>query len=85
MRRLVEALLPLGPSLRFLLRATALDDAAAQTLGDVDPALPAWWVVETLLAGLYVGWEQIAAGRLAPVDTPDLVVRTWLRGVGPQG
>lgn len=101
-RRLVGELVPLGPSLMFLLRASELDDdetitrrsaeidepllacvAASQELGDLDAALPTWWVVETLMAGVYVGWEQIAKGRLAPLDAPDLVMRTWLRGVRP--
>ncbi len=101
-RRLVGALIPIGPSLMFLLRASELEDdaaiarrseeldqplvvcvATAQTQGDIDQSLPTWWVVETLLAGVYIGWEQIAKGRLAPLDAPDLVIRTWLRGVRP--
>jgi len=101
-RRLVCDLIPLGPSLMFLLRTSELDDdetltrrsadideplltciAAAQAHGDIDPALPTWWVVESLMAGIYIGWEQIAKGRLAPLDAPDLVMRTWLSGVRP--
>lgn len=103
-RRLVGALVPLGPSLMFLLRASELDDdqalerrseevdrpllrcvAVAQADGDLDPSLPVWWVVEMLLAAVYIGWEQIEKGRLAPLDAPDLVMRTWLRGVSPGG
>lgn len=101
-RRLVDALIPLGPSLMFLLRAAELDDddaiarrseeidqplvgcvVVAQANGDIDSSLPTWWVVETLLAAVYIGWEQIAKGRLAPLDAPDLVMRTWLGGVRP--
>lgn len=101
-RRLVSDLIPLGPSLMFLLRASELDDdetltrrsaeidepllaciAAAQAHADIDPTLPTWWVVESLMAGIYIGWEQIAKGRLAPLDAPDLVMRTWQRGVRP--
>jgi hypothetical protein len=36
-----------------------------------------------LFAGVYIAWEQIRAGRLAPRDAGDLVHRTWLHGIGP--
>lgn len=103
LQRLVVELVPLGPSLVFLLRATELDDdaaiarrsedidrpliacvEAAQEHGDIEATLPTWWVTESLLAGVYIGWEQIAKGRLAPLDAPDLVIRTWLHGVRPR-
>jgi AcrR family transcriptional regulator len=102
LRRLIDLMIPLGPSLMFLLRAQELDgddhlearvaeldqpvrDAVgrAQANGSVDAAIPDWWAVETLFAGIYLAWEQIEAGRLAPRDAGALVHRTWLCGIGP--
>lgn len=99
--RLVDRLIPLGPSLMFLLRSAELatdpelarrvDDldravhatvGAAVKHGDLDADVPTWWAVEALFASVYVAWEQIEHGRLAPLDAPALVTRTWLRGVG---
>ena len=93
-------LIPMGPSLMFLLRdpdlagrtalterAAALDRplhaaaTSAAAAGLLDSLLPPWWAIETLYATVWVGWEQIAAGRLAPADAPGLVRRTWLSGV----
>lgn len=98
--RLVDGLIPLGPRLMFLLRASELDGEAemsdrverldepvratiraAQQHGDLAPDVPAWWAVELLFAGVYVAWEQIQRGRLAPLDAPGLVMRSWLRGL----
>ncbi|MGL5858193.1 MAG: TetR/AcrR family transcriptional regulator [Angustibacter sp.] len=55
----------------------------AQRDGEVDRALPAWWVLATLNAAVFTAWEQVDAGRLAPRDAGPLVLRTWLHGVRP--
>ncbi len=68
-RRVAELDEPLHEALRV-----------AQRGGAVRADVPAWWLAETLLAAVYVAWEQIEAGRLAPLDAPDLVVRTWCEG-----
>lgn len=102
LRRLVGLMIPLGPSLMFLLRAPELDgdddlaarveeldrpvrDAVrrAQADGEVSAAVPDWWAAEMLFAAIYIAWEQIDTGRLAPLDAPALVHRTWLQGVAP--
>jgi hypothetical protein len=114
LRRLVDLMIPLGPSLMFLLRAPELDgddelsarideldrpvrDAVrraqshaqtqtqtqTQTRTPLDPAIPDWWATEMLFAGVYIAWEQIRAGRLAPRDAGELVYRTWLFGISP--
>lgn len=102
LHRIVRAMIPLGPRLRYLVvapeldtddsylrRARALDApvhaavAEAQDRGDIDPGLSAVWTTEVLYAIVFVAWEAIAAGTLAPADAPDLVIRTWLRGARP--
>ncbi|MFD5827052.1 TetR/AcrR family transcriptional regulator [Lentzea sp. NPDC060358] len=47
--------------------------------------LPAWWITQILYAGVYSAWEGIAAGRLAPLDAPRLVLTTFYRGVSDAG
>jgi AcrR family transcriptional regulator len=54
----------------------------AQGLGLLHTPLGVTWLMTTLYALIYVAWEQVAAGRLAALDAPRLVVETWLRGVG---
>jgi AcrR family transcriptional regulator len=56
--------------------------AAAQRLGALSTEVQARWATEMLLATVFVAWEQIEAGRLAPLDAPGLVMRTWTAGVG---
>jgi len=60
--------------------------AAAQREGVLRTDLPDWWFVSTLYAQVYVAWESIACGRLAPLAAPDLVMTTLLSGLGgPSG
>ncbi len=54
---------------------------AGQDTGRLRADLPAWWVLASLYAGVYSAWESIAAGRLAPLDAPKLVLTTVLKGV----
>ncbi|PTA69863.1 TetR family transcriptional regulator [Deinococcus arcticus] len=104
LERWIERLVPLGPRLRFLLRASELDGDAeltrasaaldatllsalerAQAQGLLSPRPPAAWLMASLHALIYVCWEQVAAGTVAPRDAAGLVFRTWLGGVGSQG
>jgi AcrR family transcriptional regulator len=47
--------------------------------------LPAWWILQTLYAGLFNAWEAISDGRLAPLDAPRFVLTTVLEGVAGAG
>jgi AcrR family transcriptional regulator len=47
--------------------------------------LPAWWILQTLYAGLFNAWEAITDGRLAPLDAPRFVLTTVFEGVGDAG
>jgi AcrR family transcriptional regulator len=51
--------------------------------GVLDPQTPDWWLLETLYSLIYVAALSVGAGRLAPLDAPDLVLKTFLRGVRP--
>lgn len=98
LRPLVTALVPVGAQLAFLFRHPSLDADAelAQRIKALDvpvtsvvegtPELrsdrPSWWIVSTIYALIYVAWEGIAGGYLAPRDAPDLVLDTLLTGVG---
>ena len=57
----------------------ALGRAAGR--GELDPALPPQWVLETLFGQVWVAWELVEKGVLAAADAAPLVLRTWLRGV----
>lgn len=57
--------------------------ARAQHAGILRADLPDWWIVGSLAGAVYSAWEAIAFGRLAPLDAPDLVFTTFLRGVQP--
>ncbi|RZS44668.1 TetR family transcriptional regulator [Herbihabitans rhizosphaerae] len=43
-----------------------------------------WWFTLTFNGLIYSAWEAIVKGRLAPLDAPDLVVTTLLRGLGAE-
>ncbi|MGH3277367.1 MAG: TetR/AcrR family transcriptional regulator [Streptosporangiaceae bacterium] len=55
----------------------------AQDRGVLAPGTPDWWLLHTFYSLIYVAADNVSAGRLAPFDAPDLVIRTFLRGVGP--
>lgn len=54
---------------------------AAQRAGALATDTPSWWMVESLYALIYIGWEQIERGRLAARDAAPLVLRSWLGGM----
>jgi len=55
---------------------------AAQQAGVLRSDRPEWWFVSTLYALVYVAWEGIKFGRLAPLDATELVVGTLIDGLG---
>jgi len=56
--------------------------ARARERGLVGPTVPDWWLVQTLYSLVYVAAESIWSGHLAPRDAPDLVVDTFVHGLG---
>jgi AcrR family transcriptional regulator len=55
----------------------------AQAAGHVRAGVPGYWLLHTFQAMVYVAAESIYDGDLAPNAAPDLVVATFLAGVGP--
>jgi AcrR family transcriptional regulator len=60
---------------------TVLERARAG--GHVRADAPGYWLLHTFQALVYVAAESIYDGDLAPNAAPDLVVATFLAGVGP--
>lgn len=54
----------------------------AQKQGTVRAEVPGYWLLHTFYSLVYVASESIYDGDLAPRDAPDLVVSTFLRGLG---
>jgi TetR/AcrR family transcriptional repressor of lfrA len=75
---------------RLSMRLTVLDQPVIDLISRLRGKrlradLPAWWITQILYAGIYSAWEGIAAGRLAPLDAPRLVLTTFYQGVGHAG
>jgi AcrR family transcriptional regulator len=54
---------------------------AARSAGALRADQPDWWQISSLYALVYVAWEGVAHGLLAPVDAPQVVLATLLAGV----
>lgn len=54
----------------------------AQERGILSAAAADWWLLKTLYALIYTAAESVQAGRLAPRDAPELVLDTFLHGIG---
>jgi AcrR family transcriptional regulator len=54
----------------------------AQKNGHARADVPGFWLLHTFYSLVYVAAESIYDGDLAPRDAPDLVVSTFLRGLG---
>jgi AcrR family transcriptional regulator len=54
----------------------------AQDRGVVSGSVPDWWLLQTFYSVIYVAAESVGAGKLAPLDAPDLVLSTFLHGIG---
>jgi AcrR family transcriptional regulator len=69
-------------------RVQAIDDPIenlvrrGQQAGVFRADAPVWWVNLTFTGLVYSAWEAIRLGRLAPLDAPELVMGTLLRGIG---
>jgi hypothetical protein len=57
---------------------------AAKAAGVLRRETRDWWCLSTLYALVYIAWEGIAMGNLAPVDAPALVIDTMVGGLGPR-
>jgi AcrR family transcriptional regulator len=55
---------------------------AARAAGSMRSDSPEWWAASAVYALVYVAWEGVQRGWLAPVDGPELVLDTLLRGQG---
>lgn len=72
---------------RIAARIEAMDKPALESIrrqqeaGVLRADLPAWWIGQAIYSGIYSAWESIAAGRLAPLDAPRLVLTTLLKGI----
>jgi AcrR family transcriptional regulator len=54
----------------------------ARDRGRLVAGLPDWWLVQMFYSVIYVAAESVRSGKLAPLDAPDLALRTFLHGVG---
>lgn len=54
----------------------------AQAAGRLAAAVPDWWLLQTFYSLIYVAAESVRHGNLAPRSAPDLVLSTFLHGVG---
>lgn len=55
---------------------------AARDAGAIRSDLPDWWSVQLVQSVIYVAWEEVDGGRLAPRGAPELALRTLLEGIG---
>ncbi len=55
---------------------------AARAAGSMRGDSPEWWAASAVYALVYVAWEGVQRGWLAPVNAPDLVLTTLLHGEG---
>jgi len=54
----------------------------AQERGILTTAVADWWLLQTLYSLIYVAAESIQLGKLAPRDAADVVLKTYLQGLG---
>ncbi len=57
---------------------------SARSAGVVRDQVPTFWGLQAFLAYVYVAWECVESGKIAPLDAPTLVVRSLLDGLGPR-
>lgn len=96
MEQVFEAVVPLGPRLRFL-SGVSVDARAraeqARFLGDIIDGmkaektvatdLPTSWVIALIEAVIWTAFAQVDEGELARNDAAALAFRSFLRGAGP--
>ncbi len=54
----------------------------AQGHGVLAAGVPDWWLLHTFYSLIYVAAESVRSGYLAPRDAPELVISTFLNGIG---
>jgi AcrR family transcriptional regulator len=54
----------------------------AQQRGVLSADTPDWWLRSTFYSLVYVAFESVRSGDLAPRDAPDLVLATFKHGIG---
>lgn len=54
----------------------------ARSRGLLAPSATNWWLLQTMYSLVYTAAEAVEAGKLAPLDAPDLVLSTLLHGLG---
>ena len=54
----------------------------AQQRGVLSRDVPDWWLLNTYYSLVYVAAESVRSGDLAPRDAPDLVLATFMHGIG---
>ena len=54
----------------------------AQRRGVLARDVPDWWLLNTYYSLVYVAAESVRSGDLAPRDAPDLVLATFMHGIG---
>lgn len=55
---------------------------AARETGAVSTDLADWWVAQMVESVVYVAWQKVDDGHLAPRTAPALALRSLLQGVG---
>jgi AcrR family transcriptional regulator len=63
-------------------RGLALVKQSAQAGGAIKAGVPDWWLLQTFNSLVYVAAESVQSGHLAPRDAPDLMLNTFLHGLG---
>lgn len=57
----------------------------AQELGVLRRELSEWWLMNAVFALVYVAGQQVAGGRLAPLDAPSLILDTLGGSIADRG
>lgn len=53
--------------------------------GLLDSRTPTWWATRQLDTLLWIAWDSIDQGDLAPKAAPELILQTFYHGIGTQG
>jgi AcrR family transcriptional regulator len=53
----------------------------ARSRGAISESVPDFWLLQTMFALVYTAAESVQAGKLAPLEAPDLALNTLLHGL----
>src|SRR6266540_420499 len=79
---LAEAMVPIGRRWRSVEPQALAVLKRGQARGVLRPDVADFWLLQTFYSLVYVAAESVGSGHLAPRDAPDLVVETFVRGLG---